>query len=133
MATFSFSGFDKEIEKMAKLARGSDKPFEAAVKAGAEYMAKRLGEAAPVDTGKLSKSVKAGKVDYNAGDGYHCRIEPVGKNHGEPLAKIGNIIEYGHGDVPPNPWWAPTIAREEEAAFRAAAEAFYKELEGTQP
>lgn len=119
-----FGGIAGEIAKFNGLAAGVDEACRRAVKAGGEYLAKKLGENAPVDTGALSRSVKAGTVQYSAGDGWHCRVAPVGENHGESLAKIGNIIEYGHGKVPARAWFMPTVAREESAVIEAMGRAF---------
>ena len=94
---FTTGGIAAEMSRFDKLARGADDACKRAVKAGGKLLAEKLREAAPVDTGALRKSIKAGPVTYNAGDGYCCEVAPVG-NHpktGEPLAKIGNILEYG--------------------------------------
>ena len=34
----------------------------------------------------------------------------MGENHGEPLAKIGNILEYGRSNMPARPWFNPAVA-----------------------
>ena len=97
MGTFQTGGIAAELEKFDGLAKGVNEACEKAVQAGGKALAKRLTEAAPVRKGGggggLQKSIKAGKVDYNAADGYHCSVGPTGKNErGEPYAKIGNIL-----------------------------------------
>ena len=124
MARLTFSGIDAEIEKFSRMAKSAGPAMEKAVQAGGKLLAQRLSEAAPVDTGALSRSVKAGKPDYNAGDGYYCEVRPEGKSHGEPLAKIGNILEYGRSNMSPRPWFHPAVARAQEEVKAAMREAF---------
>ena len=57
-------------------------------------------------------------------DGFHSKVEPVGKDHGEPLAKIGNILEYGRSDMSPQPWFNPTIARASDEVIEAIQKTF---------
>ena len=103
MGTFTTGGIAAELEKFDGLIKGTDEACMKAVKAGGDVLAARLKEAAPVYSGSrrdvkpgaLRDSIRAGKPNYNAADGFHSKVEPVGKDHGEPLAKIGNILEYG--------------------------------------
>ena len=132
MGTFSTSGIAAELAKFDGLAKGTDEACQRAVEAGGKALADRLREAAPVyagarrdiKPGALKKSVKAGKVAYNAADGYHTEVGPVGKDHGEPLAKIGNILEYGRSDMDPRPWFNNTVARAEAEVTQAMQRAF---------
>lgn len=110
MGTFTTGGIAAELSKFDKLAKGVDEACKKAVKAGGKVLAERLSAAAPVDTGTLAANIKAGTVQYNAADGYHCEVAPVGENHGENLAKIGNILEYGRSNMRPRPWFNPTVA-----------------------
>lgn len=110
MGTFTTGGIAAEMSKFDRISKGADAALEKAVKAGGKALAGYLSEAAPVDTGALRDSIKAGKVEYNTGDGYHCEVKPVGENHGEPLAKIGNILEYGRSNMPARPWFNPAVA-----------------------
>ena len=130
MGNFTTGGIAAEIAKFDKLAKGSDRACEAAVKAGGKALAERLGAAAPVDTGALAKSVKAGPVRYNAADGYHCEVGPKGENHGEPLAKIGNVLEYGRSNMAPRPWFNPTIEAATAEVQKTMQAAFDKTLTG---
>ncbi len=120
MATFETGGIASELARFDKLAKGTDEACRKAVKAGGKVLAQRLAEAAPRDTGTLSESIKAGTVTYTPEDGWHCQVAPVGEHHGENLAKIGNILEYGldngeggkrEGTI--HPWFNPTIVRAE--------------------
>ena len=123
MGTFTSGGISAELKKFDKLAKGTDAACRKAVKAGGKLLADRLAENAPVDTGALAASIKAGPVGYNAGDGYYCEVAPKGENHGENLAKIGNILEYGRSNMPARPWFNPTIEQatgEVTAAMQAA-------------
>ena len=136
MGTFQTGGIAAELEKFDGLAKGVNEACEKAVQAGGKALAKRLTDAAPVKTGGLQKSIKAGKVDYNAADGYHCSVGPTGKNErGEPYAKIGNILEYGRSaqtrdpgrdisEMSPKPWFNPTCARAENEVVQAMQTAF---------
>ena len=123
MASFSCTGVGEIAVQFEKLAQGTEKACQQAVKAGAEILKEQLSAAAPVDTGALAASIKAGSVQYNAGDGWYSEVKPVGENHGENLAKIGNILEYGRSNMAPRPWFAPTIQSakgEVESAMQAA-------------
>lgn len=126
MASINFTGLQQEIKKFAVAEQNVGPALERAVKAGAKVLAEQLSAAAPVRTGQLAKSIKPGKVSYSPGDGYHCEVSPTGNNkEGEPLAKIGNILEYGRSNMSPRPWFFPTVAQSEGevvAAMRAAFE-----------
>ena len=125
MATFSCSGIGEIAVKFEKLAKGSDAACQKAVKAGADVLKAELAMAAPYDTGALARSIKAGAVKYDAGDGWVSEVKPVGENHGENLAKIGNILAYGRSNMAPRPWFNSTImaARGKvESAMRSAFE-----------
>ena len=136
MGTFTCSGIGAELQKFDLKRKGADKAIEAAVKAGGKVLAKRLQNAAPERTGGLKRSIKAGKVEYNAADGFHCNVGPTGKNeHGEPYAKIGNIIEYGRSAQARDPgrdisemkrkaWFVPTVGNAENEVVNAMRQAF---------
>ena len=124
MASFDAGGIAAVMEKFDGMAKGSDEACSAAVKAGGKLLAQRLADAAPVRTGALRDSIKAGKVEYNAGDGYHCRVAPAGESHGQNLAMIGNVLEYGRSNMPPHPWFNPTVARSADEVRGAMRDAF---------
>lgn len=130
MGTFSFGGIALQKEKFERLAAASETACKDAVKAGAQLLAEKLSAAAPVRTGALQGSIKAGKVEYNAGDGYHSQVGPVGTNHGENLAKIGNILEYGRSNMEPRPWFNPTVAEAEGEVLEAMKAVFTAEQKG---
>ena len=136
MGTFKSTGVAAELEKFDMLRKGTDKAIEEAVKAGGKVLAKRLQSAAPERTGGLKKSIKAGKVEYNAADDFHCDVGPTGKNeHGEPYAKIGNILEYGRSaqardpgrdinDMRARPWFNPAVSRAATDVVQTMHQAF---------
>ena len=136
MGTFSCSGIGAELEKFDLKRRGADEAISKAVKAGGQVLAKRLKDAAPERSGGPKRSIKASKVEYNAGDGFHCNVGPDGKDaHGVPYAKIGNILEYGRSaqardpgrDVtamPKKPWFVPTVNSAENEVVQAMRDAF---------
>jgi len=131
MAKFECHGIEAQISRFDGLAAGTEDACRKAVKAGGKLLAERLMDAAPVRTGGLQESIKAGKVDYSPGDGYYAEVKPQGKDgRGEPYAKIGNILEYGHGRVPPRPWFLPTVARSEAEVTQAMREAFAEAQQG---
>lgn len=108
---FEISGMDLVIKKFNTMEKATDATCKQAVKAGAQYVANCLQEEAPRDTGALQKSIKVGRVRYSAADGFYCEVKPHG-NHpetGEPLAKIGNILEYGRSDLIALAWFHPTV------------------------
>ena len=82
-----------------------------------------------METGALRDSIKPGPVKYSAADGYYCEVKPVG-NHpstGEPLAKIGNVLEYGRSYGATKKaglgWFHPTVkAAEGEVLAKIQAE-----------
>lgn len=106
---FDTGGIAAEMARFERLGKNIGPAAQKAVKAGGKLLAERLSEAAPRDTGALAASIKAGSVSYNAADGYHCQVAPTGENHGESLAKIGNILEYGRSNMAPRPWFNPTV------------------------
>lgn len=103
MGTFNTGGIAAELEKFDRLVKGADEACEKAVKAGAKVLVLKLKANAPVYKGRrkdvkpgaLRDSIKAGKVKYWYIDGFYCNVGPVGKDHGQDLALIGNILEYG--------------------------------------
>ncbi|MEG2469299.1 MAG: HK97 gp10 family phage protein [Comamonas sp.] len=112
---FTTVGITAEIEKFDRLAQGADAACEKAVKAGAKLLAQRISEETPIRTGALAKSIKPGSVNYSAGDGYTCEVAPKG-NHpktGEPLAKIGNIVEHGRSNMAARPFFVPAVKKAE--------------------
>lgn len=117
MGTFDTGGIAAELAKFDGLRQGTEAACERAVQAGGRTLAERLKEAAPVykgfrtdlTPGALRDSIRAGKVKYSAADGYHCEVGPTGSDHGEPLAKIGNILEYGRSNMDPQPWFNTTV------------------------
>ena len=132
MGTFNTGGIAAELAKFDGLVKGCDDACQKAVKAGGAVLARRLSQAAPVyegsrrdvTPGALRDSVKAGAVAYDAANGYHSDVGPVGKDHGEPLAKIGNILEYGRSNMPARPWFASTVAGAEAEVTQAMQTAF---------
>ncbi len=136
MATFTTGGIAAEMAKFDGLMRGADAACEKAVKAGGKLLAQRLSQAAPVYSGPhhdvtpgaLRDSIKAGPVKYDAGDGFHCEVKPFGSDHGEPLAKIGNILEYS--ETRGRPWFNPTIDKVAGEVTQAMAAAFSQAQKG---
>ena len=129
---FTSGGIAAEMAKFDRLAKGTDAACQSAVKAGGTVLAKALSDAAPVKTGALARSIKAGSVKYSAGDGYTCEVAPKG-NHpdtGEPLAKVGNILEYGRSNMPARPWFSPTIAKAEPEVVAAMSAELKKQQGG---
>lgn len=132
MGSFTTEGITMELERFRKLSDGTQEACEAAVNAGGKVLVQRLKEAAPVHTGgrkgvkpgALRDSIKAGKVAYNAADGFYSDVGPTGKDHGEPLAKIGNILEYGRSNMDARPWFEPTKERSAEEVRTAMQKAF---------
>lgn len=130
MGTFSSGGIAAELARFDKLAKGTDAACEKDVKAGGKLLAQRLAEAAPVDTGALAASIKAGPVCYDAGNGYHCEVKPTGKSHGEPLAKIGNILEHGRSNMAAQPWFNPTVEKATDEVKEAMQATFDQAQKG---
>lgn len=132
---FQVTGMDATIAQFKDLANKSEDACKAAVKAGGKILAEKLKITAPVRTGELRDSIKAGSVKYSAADGFFTEVKPVG-NHsktGEPLAKIGNILEYGrsYGDHQKAGlgWFHPTVKAAETEVLEAMDEAFKKAQE----
>ena len=122
---FEVKGMEATIAQFQRAALASEDAVKRAVKAGGKIVANKLQEKAPMDTGALRESIKPGPVKYNAADGYFCEVKPVG-NHpetGEPLAKIGNILEYGrsYGATKKDAlgWFHPTVQAAEGEAIAA--------------
>ena len=134
---FEVKGMEATIAKFQRAAIASEDAVKRAVKAGGKVVAEKLQEKAPVDTGALRDSIKPDAVKYDAANGYYCTVKPVG-NHpktGEPLAKIGNILEYGRSasakrrkynkpkgrasNMDARGWFHPTVKEAESEAFTA--------------
>ena len=125
MGAFAAGGIAAEMTKFERLARGSEASCKKAVKAGGQLLAEKLSAAAPVRTGALAASIKAGAVKYSAADGYYCEVAPTDTNaEGENLAKIGNILEYGRSNMPARPWFVPTVDSAVEEVNSAIRDAF---------
>lgn len=137
MAGFEVKGMKAVMDQFSKLDQKFEPAIKKAVKEGAKLLAEKLQENAPVgETGSLQKSIKPGPVQYNAGDGYFVEVIPEG-NHpdtGEPLAKIGNILEYGrsYGETKKAglAWFEPTVINNEAAVNEKIAAVFKRETEG---
>ena len=130
MAMVTFSGIDGELARLQRISKSTDEALKKAVKAGGDLLAEKLREAAPVRTGGLQKSIKAGKVAYSAGDGYTTEVKPTGNNpRGESYARIGNVLEYGRSNMRARPWFNPTVAQSESAVKAKMAEVFRAETE----
>lgn len=128
---FDFSGIEEEIARFEQMGVDADEAIEAAVTAGSKALAEELKQAAPVHTGKLSKSIRASKVAYDPGNGFYCTVRPEGKDrHGEPYAKIGNILEYGRSNMPPRPWFEPAKAAAESRVIELMRAVFLEKMEG---
>lgn len=137
MAAFEVKGMEATIAKFQRAAMASEDAVKQAVKAGGKLVASRLQDKAPVRTGALHDSIKAGPVKYSAAEGYFCEVKPVG-NHpesGEPLAKIGNVLEYGrsYGDTKKAPlgWFHPTVKAAEVEVLAAMQAALKKRTGGS--
>lgn len=122
---FEVKGVEATIAKFQRAAATSEAAVKSAVKAGGKVIAEALKEKAPVNTGALRDSIKPSAVKYNAADGYSCEVKPVG-NHpdtGEPLAKIGNVLEcgrsYGDKQKPGLGWFYPTVRANEVKVLEA--------------
>ena len=107
-----------------------------AVKAGAQLLAQRIAEAAPVYhgpprkgvvPGELRDSIKAGPVKEGGDGSYMSEVKPTGADaRGEDLARIGNVLEHGRSDMAPQPFFHSTAERsraEVEETMRRVFEA----------
>ena len=137
MGSFTTGGVSVQIEALKRLEKRADEVCEKAVKAGAEVLVERLKEAAPVHggtrsdvkPGTLKKSIKAGKVTWSATEGYSCDVGPKGADqHGQNLAKIGNVLEYGRSNMPARPWFVPTVKAAEAEVLRAMQRVLDEEM-----
>lgn len=125
---FEISGMEVEIAKFAGKEAATEEACKRAVKAGADHVVKALKDSVPKFERHVEQSIKAQPVGYNAADGYYSDVGPDGKDPatGEPLAKIGNILEYGRTNMPAQPWFYQTLQREEKAVIAAMDAEFNK-------
>lgn len=141
MARMTVSGLDGQLAQFEQLARQSEEACKAAVTAGGKALAPALSKAAPVlksarrgvTPGALRDSIKVSKPKVGgAGDGVYVEVKPEGSDHGQSLAKIGNILEYGRSNMAAQPWFESTIMENEEAvkAAMAAEFAHYQRMNG---
>ena len=120
MATITIVGMDQAFERIEKMTQAMEPVFEKAAGAGGKLMAERVSEAAPRRTGGLSKSVRAGTVKHTIAEGFHSTVEMVGSDpHGEPYAKIANILEYSATRGRPFFYAAADAATDEVRALMA--------------
>ena len=140
MAKVSVDGLDGQLAQFEALARSSEEACKAAVKAGGKVLEAALIKAAPVlkkahrgvTPGALRDSIKAGTPKAGgAGDGVYCEVKPEGSDHGQSLAKIGNILEYGRTGMDAQPWFYSTIL-ENEAAIQGTMAAEFAHIQRMQ-
>lgn len=95
MATITITGIDEALARLGKMTAAMEPAFEKAAKAGGQLMAEKISAGAPRRTGGVAGSIQPGKVQHTVGDGFHSEVKPEGTDpHGEPYAKIVNILEY---------------------------------------
>lgn len=113
------SGLANEIAKLEYKGAATDEACKRAVKAGATYISEALKNSVPKLMRHVEKGIRAQPVKYDAANGYYSEVGPHGDDPvtGEPLAKIGNILEYGRSNMPALPWFHETLQREEKATI----------------
>ena len=95
MATIMITGIDEAMARLERMGAEAEPAFMAAAQAGGQLMAEKISAGAPRRTGGVAGSIKSGSPKHTMGDGFHCEVKPEGSDsHGEPYAKIVNILEY---------------------------------------
>ena len=97
MGAFAAGGIAAEMTKFERMARGSEASCKKAVKAGGQLLAEKLSAAAPVRTGALAASIKAGAVKYSAADGYYCEVAPTGTSTPRARTLRKSVIFWNTG------------------------------------
>ena len=129
MAKVTFTGVDAVLDQINGLEDGVDNACIKAVQNAGKTLAEKLSEAAPVRTGALKASIKAGKVEHDSANGFHSTVTPVGNNdQGRNLAMIGNILEYGRSHQAHNPWFSTTIEANRSAVVSEMEDTIRNEL-----
>lgn len=135
------SGMEAVIAAFKRREAGADAAAQKAVKAGGQLLAQKIAADAPVyhgppkssvTPGALRDSIKAGTVQYSATDGYYVEVKPVGNMPGseEPLAKIGNIVEYGRSNADAQPFFHPAVEKSDAEVQQVIGKTFQREMEG---
>lgn len=117
MGRWKAIGLDVELGKFTKAAAACPDACKKAVEAGAYLLVNTLKDAAPVlkepragvTEGALRDSIKASKPKADSSGAVYSEVKPEGTDHGQDLAKIGNILEYGRSNMAAQPWFHKTI------------------------
>jgi HK97 gp10 family phage protein len=130
MATFQVTGLDNLINAFERLAELPDGTIEAMLLAEANIVAEAQKRTAasmlqgPYYAGGVAESVTVGKMK-KAGGARTLSITFDGTQHGEPLARIAMINEYGKTNQPARPF-ARTAIEECAPAAEKAAQTIYE-------
>ena len=128
VARVTTKGIDHIARKLAQMGKNVEPACEKAVYEGGKLLAEKLQEACPVRTGTLRKSIKAEKAKVDFGKGIYSLVHPTGEQHGERNGMIAFVTEYGRSNMPPRPWWFPTIAASGQEVSALVKETFMKEI-----
>lgn len=125
---FEVSGMEAEIAKFERKGAATEEACRRAVKAGAAHVVEALRDSVPKLEHHVEKGIRAQLVKYDAANGYYSDVGPDGDDPvtGEPLAKIGNILEYGRSNMDAQPWFYQTLQREEKAVIAVMDAEFSK-------
>lgn len=131
MASFNVSGMPGLERFFDDLMLGSDEMIDEMLGAMADVVVEAQKRTAstmlqgPFYKGGVAGAVAKGRIKKSR-DGRVLPIEFVGTQHGEELARIAYINEYGKTNQPARPFIATANAQCEEEAVEKAASVFEK-------
>ncbi len=128
MAEITTKGIDKLVKQFQSMGKNVEPACMKAVKAGGDVLAAALHDAAPYRTGALAESIKAEKAKAEYGKGILCLVHPTGEQHGERNGEIAFVTEYGRSNMPPRPWWFPTVQANESRVGGVVKSVFLEEI-----
>ena len=134
MARFEVSGFDDLQKYFDDVLMLPDDVTDAMLMAEAEVVAEAEKQTAstmlqgPYYQGAVANSIKAGKIK-KTNSGKAIDVEFVGKQHGESIARIAYINEFGKTNQPARPFIRAAVEQSADKAVEKAADVLQKHLE----
>lgn len=133
MATFRVDGLEALNSAFADIASFSDEAIDAMLDAEADIVVAAQKQTAesmlqgPYNKGAVAASITKGPIKPT-NDGRSMEIQFVGTQHGEQLARIAYINEYGKTNQPARPFIKTANEQCAGAALKAASDAYDRYL-----
>lgn len=116
-------GVEQLISNLGKINKNATRrSLGKAAKAGAEPIAKRAKELAPVDTGKLKSSIRP-KFAYRSSRAVRVEISSTLKKKGKSWHSYDYYQEFGTSQHPAQPFMRPAADEQKEKAIEETRKA----------